>query len=158
MAVLDAAKQSIDTSNAARRNTSDGVLAHLRPGLGLLGYSVEQGKAKHERIHRPVLFGEGGEPRVMYEVDAYHDQLGIVVEVEAGRGAQNNADLRDIIRASLIVDARFLALVMPIEYRFESAGKTQITKAYDSTRDQLDAIYQSQRLKLPFEGLLLVGY
>ena len=31
----------------------------------------------------PVLFGESGQERVAYEVDAVHDKLGIVVEVEA---------------------------------------------------------------------------
>ena len=30
--------------------------------------------------------------------------------------------------------------------------------AYERTRNQLDAIYASERLKLPFEGVLLIGY
>jgi hypothetical protein len=158
VAVLSGARASIDTADEQRRNISDAVLAALRPGLEALGYVVERGKAKGERIHRPVLFGEDGETRVTYEVDAWSEKLGVVVEVEAGRGAMNNADLRDIIRASLIVDARYLALVMPVTYRFDNGGKTQKVGAYEATRDQLDAIYQSQRLRLPFEGLLLVGY
>lgn len=31
-------------------------------------------------------------------------------------------------------------------------------KACEHTRDRLDAIYASQRLRLPFDGVLLVGY
>jgi hypothetical protein len=30
--------------------------------------------------------------------------------------------------------------------------------AYAKTPDQLSAIYASQRLRLPFDGVLLVGY
>jgi hypothetical protein len=36
--------------------------------------------------------------------------LGILVEVEAGRGARGNAVYRDLVRSSLIVDQRFLVL------------------------------------------------
>jgi hypothetical protein len=31
-------------------------------------------------------------------------------------------------------------------------------RSYERTRDQIDAIYASERLKLPFTGILLVGY
>jgi hypothetical protein len=41
-----------------------------------------------DRIRLPVLFGDGGQERVAYEVDAFHDDLGVVVEIEAGRGAR----------------------------------------------------------------------
>lgn len=92
-------------------------------------------------VFRPVLFGKNGIPEVNYEIDAFHDQLGIAVEVEAGRGAAGNADYRDIVRTSLILDANHMALLMPIR-----------------TRGQLSAIYASQRLKLPFGGVLLIGY
>jgi hypothetical protein len=43
-------------------------------------------------------------------------------------------------------------------YRTTSSGREQAIHAYERTRSQLDAIYASQRLKLPFEGVLLVGY
>jgi len=66
--------------------TSDSVLAVLRPGLEAIGYEVEAGKRADQKIRRPVLFGERGAERVAYEVDAVHDELGVVVEVEAGRG------------------------------------------------------------------------
>jgi hypothetical protein len=41
---------------------------------------------------------------------AFHDELGIAVavEVEAGRGAAGNADYRDIVRTSLILDAKYM--------------------------------------------------
>jgi hypothetical protein len=71
-----------------------------------------------------------------------------------GRGAAGNADYRDLIRTSLIVDANYLVLGMMLEYR--SGGATM--RSFERTRDQLDAIFGSERLKLPFEGVLLVGY
>jgi hypothetical protein len=134
--------------------TSDAVLAKLRPGLEALGYQVESGKTAAKKITRPVLFGDDGRAEVSYDIDAFHDGHGIAVEVEAGRGAANNADYRDIVRTALLLDADFLALFMPIAYH---SGKRPMP-AYSNTRRQLEAIYASRRLQLPFEGVLLIGY
>jgi hypothetical protein len=147
------AKSTIDSS-ANRGVTSDAALAAVRPGLKKLGFEVERGKGAGQKILRPVLFGENGKPVVSYEVDGFHDVEKIVLEVEAGRGAANNADYRDLVRASLMVNASYLILAMMQEYR---AGK-QVTRSYDQTLNRLDAIYASDRLKLPLSGVLLVGY
>lgn len=146
------------SSSAVENLNSDRVLSHLAPALEMLGYKVEAGKSSSQKIRRPVLFGENGHERVAYEVDAVHDGLGIVVEVEAGRGARGNAAYRDLIRASLIFGARFLILGVMLDYRHQSGGKTMHVKSFDETKGQLHAIYASGRLKLPFEGLLLFGY
>jgi hypothetical protein len=135
--------------------TSDSVLLKLRPGLELLGYTVEASKRRADKVRRPVLFGEGGGERVAYEVDAVHDEIGVLLEVEAGRGAMGNAVYRDLIRTSLIFGARFLALGVMLEYRYSKSGFTQ---SYRDARDLLDAIYASGRLQFPFEGILLFGY
>ena len=154
---LNAARPSIE-SLTVDGLTSDTVLAFLHPGLVGLGYEVEAGKATAQKIRRPVLFGDGGQERVAYEVDGVHDELGIVVEVEAGRGARGNAIYRDLIRTSLIVGARFLVLGLMQEYRHNQSGKVVKVQSYREARDQLDAIYASGRLQLPFEGVLLFGY
>jgi len=65
---------------------------------------------------------------------------------------------RDLIRSSLIVDVRYLALGVMPEYRHQSGGRGITVESYRDARDQLDAIYASGRLKLPFDGLLLFGY
>lgn len=155
--VVARAADSID-SGAISGLTSDRVLASLRPGLDVLGYRVETGKLRSERIALPVLFGERGCERVRYEVDAFHEDLGVIVEVEAGRGARGNAVYRDLIRTSLLVDARFLALGVMRQYRHKSNGREVVVSSYQEAKDQLDAIYASQRLMLPFEGVLLFGY
>jgi hypothetical protein len=123
LAAVAAAQSSID-SHSVESLTSDLVLAQLRPGLQALGYEVEAGKQRDQKIRRPVLFGEQGHERVAYEVDAVHDELGVVVEVEAGRGARGNAVYRDLVRTSLIVGARFLALGVISEYRRTSRALT----------------------------------
>jgi hypothetical protein len=133
---------------------SDEVLAELAAPLLAAGYDVEQGKRAANRLTRPVLFGENGKPTVEYDVDAFHPVHQVVLEIEAGRGAASNADFRDIVRSSLLVGVRYLALAMMIEYR----GGGRPIKSYENTRNQLDAIYASERLRLPFEGVLLIGY
>lgn len=151
--VARAAEPTISTALKKTGLSSDSVLKELAPGLIGLGYAVETGKTAADKIKRPVLFGEGGVPAVSYEIDAFHDEFGIAVEIEAGRAASNNADYRDIVRTSLILDANYLVMMVPVAYR-----TTSTIRVYDRTRSQLDAIYASERLKLPFHGVLLVGY
>lgn len=155
---IRAAEQSISTVERKTGLGSDQVLQQLADGLHELGYAVESGKKASERIRRPVLFGGNGHAEVSYEIDAFHDGHGIVVEVEASRGARGNATYRDLIRASLIVDASFLALLLPIAYRHVSSGREVSVRAYKECADLLSALYASQRLPLPFRGVLLVGY
>jgi hypothetical protein len=152
--VVGAARPLIDSATVDEL-TSDKVLAHLRPGLLKLGYEVEGGRHRAEKIRRPVLFGDQGRERVAYEVDAVHDELGIVLEVEAGRGARGNAGHRDLVCSSLIVDQRFLVLGVMRSYRHQSSGRPIVVSSYRDSKDQLDA---SGRLRLPFDGVLLFGY
>jgi hypothetical protein len=136
--------------------TSDAALGIMRPGLEEMGFEVEDGRSR--RLRRPVLFGEQGVPRVTYEVDAYHPESQILLEVEAGRGWMGNAVYRDLVRTSLIVGARFLVIGMLIEYRYKSGGRETVNRSYEEAKNLLDAIYASRRLALPFEGVLLFGY
>ena len=155
--VFNEAKEKIDTSSV-QGEKSDGILASLCPGLLQLGYQVETSKKSIDKIERPVLFGDEGVPRVQYQIDAWLPDLGVVVEVEAGRGWMGNAFYRDLIRTSLIVAARYLVIGMMNEYVYTSGGKKSTSHDYANARDQLDALFGSGRIQLPFEGVLLVGY
>jgi hypothetical protein len=157
VAVVAAAREDIGSARISGL-TSNKVLAYLEPGLTKLGYTVELSSSRDHSIRRPVLFGENGVAQLTYHVDAVHDGLGVLVEVEAGRGARGNAVYRDLVRASLIVDARYLVLGVMQEYRHQSSQKTISVQSYREARKQLEAIYASGRLHLPFDGVLLFGY
>jgi hypothetical protein len=156
VSVFAEAQPKIDSEN--KYAGSDQVLAILRPGLLALGFQVEAGKKMVDKIRRPVLFGEFGEEELTYEVDAFHAEQGIAVEVEAGRGARSNAVYRDLIQTSLLVDAQYLVLAVQNTYKHKSGGKDVAVRSYRDTTNLLDAIYASDRLRLPLEGVLLIGY
>jgi hypothetical protein len=44
------------------------------------------------------------------------------------------------------------------EYRYKSGEREAKEPGYAKTYSLVEAIFGSQRLKLPFEGLLLIGY
>ncbi|HMJ76396.1 MAG TPA: hypothetical protein VK507_10515 [Iamia sp.] len=152
-----AVRSSIDSSLRLGAK-SDDVLKALRPGLTDRGYVVERGKRDIDKILRPVLFGERGVPLVKFEIDAWHPEERIVVEIEAGRGAKSNAVERDLLRTALMVDARFLVLGVMNEYWSKSRGKDTVEPSYRNTNALIGAIFASGRLKLPFEGVLVFGY
>lgn len=156
--VVASARASLDTATVTSGLSSDVVLKLLGPGLTGIGYSIEAGKAAGQRLRRPVLFGEQGIELEAYEVDGWNNEHGIILEVEAGRGAMGNAIYRDLIRTSLIADARFLALGLMVTYRYRSSERLASTKSYEDGRRILDSIFASGRLRLPFEGVLLFGY
>ena len=51
-----------------------------------------------------------------------------------------------------------LVLAVMSEYRYRSGDRDQRNESFSLTNGQLDAIYASGRLRLPFEGVLLLGY
>jgi hypothetical protein len=158
VAAVGGAQALISTEAQRTGLSSDAVLRHLAPALQDQGFAIEQGKTRMGKIARPVLFGENGLSTVNYEVDGFHEGQGIVLEVEAGRGARGNADYRDLLRTSLILDAEYLVLMLPIAYRFRASQREGVELAYRKTRELLQAVYASQRLRFPFRGILLVGY
>lgn len=137
--------------------TSDEVLAALRPDLQALGFGVEGGKHKAEKIQRPVFFGENGTPTLRYEIDAYQPDWRCGMEVEAGRAWMGNAVYRDLIQASVMVNVDYLVLAVPIAYKYRSGGRRTISNDYVNTRDLARALYGHTRLTMPY-SLVLVGY
>jgi hypothetical protein len=137
---------------------SNDVLAIIASGLQSLGFEVEQGKQKAGKLPRPVFFGDEGKYLRTYEIDAFEPGQGVALEVEAGRATMGNAIYRDLVQGSLMVDACFLALAVPIEYRYKSGARTTRERSYAKTYSVIEAIYGSPRLRLPFDGLLLIGY
>jgi len=136
--VVAEARSGID-SRVVDGLASDKVLAALAGGLKSLGFVIEESKLAKSKIRRPVLFGDRGIERVAYQVDGWHEGHGIVLEIEAGRGARGNAVYRDIIRSSLIVDANYFALGVMLAYRHLSKGQLVSVPSYGDAKSVLDA-------------------
>jgi len=132
---------------------SDNVLAELRDDLTDIGFDVEEGKKREEKIFRPVLFGENGEPQLRYEVDAYHEEHRCGLEVEAGRAWKGNAIYRDLIQAMMMVQVDTLALAVPNAYKHANG----VNPAYERTRDVVATLYDVDRAELPFDTVV-IGY
>lgn len=159
VSVFTTARAQVDSAvEHSKRMQSDAVLGAIAPGLTTLGFAVEQGKKKGGKLPRPVFFGDEGKVVRNYEIDAFSAEHGIAFEVEAGRATMGNAIYRDLIQGALMVDARFLVLGVPVEYRYTTSGRTAREPSYAKTYSVIEAIYGSPRLALPFDGLLLIGY
>ena len=137
--------------------TSNEVLAELRDDLIAFGFQVEAGKQKHDKIERPVFFGENGLPELKYEIDAYHPEWGCGLEVEAGRAWMGNAIYRDLIQGLVMVQVDVLVLAVPNAYKYHSSGRTTISNDYDNTVNVAQTLYSHTRFKFPYR-LVVIGY
>ena len=153
--VFSSQKGELDTNK--KHNTSNVVLGKIRDGLENIGFHVEGG-AHEKTIYRPVHFGEFGQPDRQYQIDSYNPELKIGLEVEAGRSIRGNAVYRDIIQTSLLVDVEFFVIAIPQKYRFKSGKKEIEDKPYEVALSIFDAIYSSERFKLPLLGCLIIGF
>ena len=68
---------------------SDEVLDILRPELEQIGFIVETGKAKGQKIPVPVLFGLNNTVDQSFNADGISNDGKTVLEVEAGRATAN---------------------------------------------------------------------
>ena len=129
---------------------SNEVLDILRPHLENIGFIVETGKARGQKIPVPVLFGLNNTVDQSFNADGLSGDGKIVLEVEAGRATANFAFLKDIFQASMMHGAEFLILAVRNDYR----GSDDFHKVYTF----LETLYISSRLVLPLKGIILIGY
>ena len=155
--VFERHEPDISTTSLEKGLTSDGVLAQLRPDLVALGFEVEEGKRKSEKIDRPVFFGENGVPTLRYQIDAYNAGWESGLEIEAGRAWMGNAVYRDIVQACVMVQVQFLILAVPNAYKYFSSNRPVVSQDYANTVALADALYGHSRLRLPYD-LVLIGY
>ena len=155
--VFRAHEAAIGTDHLEKGLLSDAVLEVIRPDLESLGFLVETGKSKAEKIFRPVFFGEDGVPAHHYEIDAYHQGWRCGLEVEAGRAWMGNAVYRDLVLAALMVDMDHFALAVPNQYKHSSGGRRVAHRDYESAVKLAETIYAHPRLQLPY-SLTVIGY
>ncbi|MDP3937610.1 MAG: hypothetical protein Q8R92_05685 [Deltaproteobacteria bacterium] len=148
VAVFSSASSLIDS--ASHDLPSNEVLAAVAPGLAKIGFRVETGKTEEKKICVPVLFGPSGRTDKAFDADAWHEEAGFVVEVEAGRGVVNNQFLKDLFQACMMVGVGDLAIAVRKTYR-KSNDFDRVCKFFET-------LYASPRLRLPLEGILLIGY
>ena len=129
---------------------SNEVLAAVASGLAKIGFRVETGKTEEKKIRVPVLFGPSGRTDKAFDADAWHEEAGFVVEVEAGRGVVNNQFLKDLFQACMMVGVEELAIAVRRTYR-KSNDFDRVCKFFET-------LYSSPRLQLPLKGILLIGY
>jgi hypothetical protein len=139
-----------DITSAEHELTSNEVLAFLRPHLEKIGFKVESGKSKDQKISVPVLFGLDNKVDKSFNADAVSSDGKVVIEVEAGRAVDNNQFLKDIFQACMMYEVEYLVIAVRNLYR----GSDDFSKIYAF----LETLYISNRLRLPLKGILLIGY
>jgi hypothetical protein len=148
IAVFDAATPHIGSK--ALKLTSNQVLGLVAEPLEQLGFRVETGTSRAQKVYVPVMFGRMGRVAKAFEVDAFSEQEGTVIEVEAGRGVVNNQFLKDLFEACVMPSVSYLVIAVRSDYRGQND--------FEKVCSYLDSLYASDRLRLPLEGLLVVGY
>lgn len=139
----------IDSANNVGQK-SDDALAKLLPDLQKIGYKVEVNKTHDGKIRIPVLFSENGKIEKSFEADAFHAANRIVLEVEAGRAVANYQFLKDIFQACLMNDVDYCCIAVRQSYKDSND--------YEKVINFVQTIYASERLKLPLQGILIIGY
>jgi len=130
--------------------TSDEVLSILRDDLAASGFKVESSKRKDDKLPQVVTWGENGKPDKSFHVDAFHEEAGVVVEIEAGQAVANHRFLKDFFEACALQKANHLVIAVRMEYK-KSKDYAIICKFFES-------IYASNRMTFPLKGLLIIGY
>ena len=150
-AVIDCFQKNYDVIKSPENNlNSDGVLKTISDDLKQLGFSVEESKAKDDKIKVPVLFSLNNRIDKYFDADAVSADGKIVLEVEAGRAYVNNQFLKDVFQASMMYGVDYLMLAVRNDYR----GNDDFSKIFQF----FETLYINGRLQLPLKGIVLIGY
>jgi hypothetical protein len=141
--------QSFISSNDFTLNSND-VLEKISLNLLELNYQVETSKKDIDKIKVPVLFGMNGKLEKYFDADAYNEALKTVIEVEAGRAVSNYQFLKDLFQACMMHELEYLVIVVRNTYNKN--------KDFQSVITFFETLYNSDRLKLPLKGILIIGY
>jgi hypothetical protein len=114
--IVKAFKSAPGIDSAAQTNDSNYALKAVSPALRDAGFVVECGKKADQKIRVPVLFGRDGKIEKSFDADAYHEQSGFVVEVEAGRAVVNHQFLKDLFEACMMHNVNYLAIAVRNSY------------------------------------------
>jgi hypothetical protein len=130
--------------------SSNEVLKIVAEDLESIGFIIEKGKMKDEKIKVPVLFGINNKIDKYFDADGISRDNKIVLEVEAGRAFRNNQFLKDIFQACMMPSVEYLILAVRNTYHGTDDFKSIFTF--------LETLYINSRLQLPLKGIVLIGY
>jgi len=151
VSIIDAFKSEFSKFNSQNNKlNSNKVLSMIEPILKTSGFEVEASKKSGDKIPVPVLFGRNGRVFKTFNVDAYHAEGRLVLEVEAGRAVSNNQFLKDFFEACMMQNVDYVVIAVRNNYR----GKND----FETTCAFFEALYASQRMILPLKGVTLIGY
>jgi hypothetical protein len=97
-----------------------------------------------------VLFGRNGEVEKSFDADAYNKNLNTVIEVEAARATSCNQFMKDLFQASMMEGIEYCVIAV--------RTKSKVSKDFEIVCKFIDTIYASNRLRLPLQGILIIGY
>ena len=132
------------------RLTSDNALSIVSNDFVQAGFKVETGKKAEDKIRVPVLYGHQGNVSQAFEVDGYHKEYQIVLEIEAGRAYTNHQFLKDVFEASVMVNVKYLVIAVRTIYKGH--------EDYKKITDWLETLFVTNRIKLDLNGILVIGY
>ena len=117
----------------------------------------EKGKSgKTIPISVPILYGHCGEEEKTYEPDAWHENQGVLVEIEGAlKITQNKVHIYDLFKACLIHNVEHF--VIAAAKTWKGSAKTPY-KPYDTMVTEFTAIYESRRFNLPLKSITVIGY
>lgn len=150
-AVIKVFKDNVDKIRSDKNDlTSNEVLAELLKDLEKIGFEMEKGKKKNEKIMIPVLFGRNGTLEKSFDADGVNYQTKTVIEIEAGRGVANYQFLKDLFQACMMQDIDSLIIAIRNDYKGNKDFETVVTF--------FETLYASNRLTLPLKRILIIGY
>jgi len=147
--VFKKCEKEINSETHIKQESND-VLKIVGIELENVGFKIETGKKSANLIKVPVLFGKNGVIEKSFQADAYEEKEGIVIEIEAGRAVVNNQFLKDLFQACMMYNVKFLIIAVRNQYIK--------SRDFDSIIRFFDTLYASDRLHLPLDGILLIGY
>ena len=132
---------------------SNDVLAILEPDLTALGFDVDK-PGLGGKVRVPVLYEINNKPVKSFDVDGWHKDERYVLEVEGAATMTNFRFLKDLFQTCVMdsIDNCMIAVRNDNIYR----GKSN--PDFQKVLDYIETIYVSNKLILPLEKVIVVGY
>ena len=129
---------------------SDVVLNVVSNRLLEKGFDVETSKKLNDKVPKMVKRGESSKA-LEFDVDAYYESDGVVVEIEGGGATENNRFLKDLFEACVMPNANYLIVAV--------CNKVRKHYDYGKVVAYFEALYnESDRFHIPLKAVVVIGY